>query len=79
VRSRRLELAAVKAGALARVAGRTGGLDEGEYRVAIAVEAPRTFCVLPLVAPLCQSSSRERLQRWSSPVSRVRAIALADV
>jgi len=41
VRSRRLELAAVKAGALARVAGRTGGLNEGEHRVAVAVDAQR--------------------------------------
>ena len=31
-----------------------------------------TACVLPEVAPLCQSSLRERLNRCSSPVSRLR-------
>src|SRR4051794_20892485 len=36
-----------------------------------------TACVWPEVAPLCHSSSRERDHRWSSPVSRVRAIASA--
>ena len=36
-----------------------------------------TACVLPDVAPLCHSSSRERLHRCSSPVSRVRASASA--
>ena len=51
-----------------------GGLDEREQRVAVAVEAQRLDrWMLPDVAPLCHSSSRERLQRCSSPVSRVRA------
>src|SRR5215218_9454603 len=36
---RRVELAVVEAGALARVAGRARGLDEGEQRVAVAVHA----------------------------------------
>src|SRR4051812_411728 len=34
-----------------------------------------TASVLPDVAPLCQSSSRERLQNHASPVSRVRRSA----
>ena len=73
VRRRRLELAGEEAGALAGVAGRAGGLDEREQRVAVAVEraARGRACVLPDVAPLCHSSSRERLHRCSSPVSRV--------
>ncbi len=36
-----------------------------------------TAWVFPLVAPLCHSSSRERDQRCSSPVSRVLATASA--
>ena len=32
-----------------------------------------TAWVLPDVAPLCHSSWRERLKKWISPVSRVRA------
>src|SRR4051794_1198828 len=34
---------------------------------------PRSARGLPLVAPLCPSSWRERLQKWTSPVSRVSA------
>src|SRR5690348_602526 len=41
VRRRRLELAVVEASALAGVAGRAGGLDEGEDRVAVAVQPQR--------------------------------------
>ena len=35
------------------------------------------FGTLPLVAPLCHSSARERLHRCSSPVARVRSSASA--
>src|SRR4051794_12935894 len=42
VRGRRLELAVVKARPFARVAGRAGGLDERQQRVAVAVEAEGT-------------------------------------
>ena len=63
----------MKAGPLAGVAGRARRLDEGHERVAVAVIADRlTVWVLPEVAPLCHSSSRERLKKWISPVSRVR-------
>ena len=76
VRRGRLELAAVEARALAGVAGGPGRLDEREHGVAVAVErSALTAWVLPDVAPLCHSSSRERLQRCSSPVARVRSSA----
>ncbi len=58
-------VAGVEAGALARVAGRAGGLDEGEHarrrrsRSAVAL----TACAFPEVAPLCQSSSRRAAEQ----------------
>jgi hypothetical protein len=41
VRGRRLELAVVKARALAAVAGRSGRLDERQQRVTVAVQSQR--------------------------------------
>ncbi len=35
----------------------------------------RTRWTFPEVSPLCQSSPRERLKKWISPVSRVRRSA----
>ena len=73
VRRGRIELAPVEAGALSGVARRPGRLDEREQRVAVAVDSgsPGAPGVLPDVAPLCQSSWRERLKKCISPVSRV--------
>ena len=72
VRRGRLELAAVEAGALARVAGGPGGLDEREQRVAVAVVADRAHRLgvagrralvpqlLPRAAPEVQLAGRAR-------------------
>ena len=63
----------MKAGPFAGVAGRAGRLDQREQGIAVAVVADRRIAwVLPDVAPLCQSSWRERLKKCISPVSRVR-------
>jgi len=58
VRRAVLEIAPVKAGALARVAGGAGRLDERQQRVAVAVQAKRShdlhvaagFALVPLLA-----------------------------
>ena len=53
---------AVEAAPLARVAGGPGRLDQGDDRVAVAVEPQLRSCsTLPEVSPLRQISSRERL------------------
>ena len=75
VRGGRLELAPVKAGPLAGVAGRAGGLDEREQRVAVAVVAHRLHApaCCPTSRPCARAPCRERLKKCISPVSRVSA------
>ena len=70
-----LELAAVKAGALAGVAGRARPARPARAarRRRSRSGSPAPPWVLPEVAPLCQSSWRVRLKKWVSPVSRVSA------
>ena len=64
VRGGRLEVAVVKAGALTGVAGRTGGLDQGEHGVEVAVEAQLANALdvaggLPLVPELLARTAPE--------------------
>ena len=80
VRRGRLELAAVKAGALARVTGGAGGLDQRQQRVAVAVEAQRAhrldvaagFALVPRLARAsgCTGAAR-RVARVRASASRV--------
>ena len=53
-------------------AGPAGSTSASSVSPSQSRRSARTPCTLPLVAPLCHSSPRERLHRCSSPVSRVR-------
>ena len=60
--------------------GRPGRAHAHEERVAVAVVAQLLDRHrVPRVAPLCQYSSRERLQNQASPDSRVRRRASASI
>ena len=54
-------------------AGPAGSTSASSVSPSQSTRSARTACVLPLVAPLCHCSSRERLHRCSSP-RRARAL-----
>ena len=56
-------------------AGPAGSTSASTASLSQSKRSALTACVLPEVAPLCQSSLRERLNRCSSPVSRLRRSA----
>ena len=56
-------------------AGPAGSTCASRASASQSQRSPRTRWMLPDVAPLCQSSCRERLQNHISPLSRVRRSA----
>ncbi len=59
-------------------AGPTGSTSASSASPSQSSRSARTRWTLPDVAPLCYGSPRERLQRCSSPVARVRCTASAS-